>query len=185
MRDIAAQEGERLQIVLERTACFGLCPDYIVTLDADGTVHYNGRQFVRVRGAQTWKIDAAAVYALAREMETAGFFTWKDTYTATITDQPTTFTTLTIGARTKRIKDYYGAPQALKDIERRIDEVSGANRYVRGDKGKLDEALARGDAAAVKALLASGVDARAREALSELGLNPLMVEAFRDRASQT
>jgi hypothetical protein len=179
----AAQEGERVQISLERTPCFGRCADYVVTLDGDGTVHYTGRQFVRVRGAQTWKVDAAAVHALAREMDTAGFFGWKDAYTSMVTDLPTTYTTLTIGSRTKKIKDYYGAPPALKQIEARIDVVSGVRGYVSID-GKalrdmqakgwrptgddavawMDEALYSGDADAVKTLLAAGMDAHARDA---------------------
>jgi hypothetical protein len=178
----AAQEGERVQITLERTPCFGRCPDYVVTLDGDGTVHYTGRQFVRVRGAQTWKIDAAAVYTLAREMERAGFFGWNDAYTGMITDLPTTFTTLTIGSRTKKIKDYYGAPPALKEIEARIEKESGVRGYVAID-GKsvremrakgwrptgddavawMNDALYAGDADTVKALLAAGMDARVRD----------------------
>ncbi len=178
----AAQEGQRVQITLERTPCFGRCPDYVVTLDGDGTVRYTGRQFVRVHGEQTWKIDAAAVHALAREMDAAGFFGWKDVYTAMVTDLPTTYTTLTIGARTKKIKDYYGGPPALQQIEARIDAVSGVRGYVTID-GKairqmeakgwrptgddavvwMNDALYAGDADAVRALLAAGMDARARD----------------------
>jgi hypothetical protein len=175
-----AQDGDRVQISLERTACFGKCPDYVVTLGWDGTVHYEGRQFVRVRGARTWKIDPAVVYALARDMEKAGFFEWNDEYTALITDLATTYTTLSVGPRTKKIKDYYGAPPALKEFEARIDRVSEVRGYVTidaaaiqemrskgwrptGDAARswMDDALYAGDASTVKALLAAGMNARA------------------------
>ncbi len=155
-------------ISLQRTACFGTCPVYTVRLFDDGLVQYTGGQFVKVAGAQSWHIDPAAVRALATEIEKAGFFDMQDEYSALITDQPTTYVDVTIGRRHKRIKDYYGAPPALKEIEKRIDDVSGVGRYVRGDKDTItdtiDDALARGDAARVKALLAQGADARARDA---------------------
>jgi len=123
---------ERVEIRLERTVCFGTCPEYTVTITGDGTVVYQGRQFVRVSGSHTWRIDPAAVRALALEMQQAGFFEMKDEYVATITDLPTTYTTLTIGARTKRIKNYFGAPPKLKEMESRIDEVAGTKKYVAG-----------------------------------------------------
>ena len=40
-----------------------------------------------------------------------------------ITDNPTTYTSLKIGNRTKKIKDYVAGPPKLKDIETKIDEV--------------------------------------------------------------
>jgi hypothetical protein len=158
----AAPAPQAIRVTLERTACFGTCPVYSVTVTGDGRVSYVGSQNVRVSGTHTWTIDPAAVAALVAEIEKAGFFAMKDDYTGLITDQPTTYTTLTIGARTKRIKDYFGAPKALKEIEERIDEVSGARKYVR--KEAIDEALARGDVASVTRLLSEGVDAKARDA---------------------
>jgi hypothetical protein len=35
---------------LERTACYGTCPAYSVEIRGDGSVHYDGRAFVAVRG---------------------------------------------------------------------------------------------------------------------------------------
>jgi hypothetical protein len=155
---VAIQES--IRITLERTACFGTCPVYSVAIHEDGRVVYEGRQYVRESGTHTWRIDATAVRALAAEIDKAGFFEMKNEYTAPITDQPTTYTTVTIGSRTKRIKDYYGAPTALKEIEARIDTVAGTQPHVRGD---MEDALARGDAARVRALLAGGADPRARD----------------------
>ena len=65
-----------------------------MTLREDGTVTYEGTQHVKVTGKQTWKIDPAAVRALAKEMQDAGFFELQDEYRAMITDHPTTYTSL-------------------------------------------------------------------------------------------
>lgn len=43
-------EYEDVTITLERTVCFGVCPDYVVTVHGDGTVEYEGRNFVAVKG---------------------------------------------------------------------------------------------------------------------------------------
>jgi hypothetical protein len=124
-------QAQRIQITLERTSCFGSCPAYTLSIAADGTVTYNGRSYVRVTGGRTWKIEASAVEALAREMEQAGYFELKDQYRAPVTDLPTIRTSLRIGNRTKAIEDYFGAPDVLHALERRIDEVAGVSKYVR------------------------------------------------------
>ena len=159
-----------ITITLERTACFGFCPVYRVTLRDDGTVEYTGRQHVKVTGAQTWKIDPAAVRALAQEMQDAGYFELQDQYRAMVTDHPTVHTSLTIGSRTKKIQHYVAGPQKLKDLEARIDEVAGTKKVVTGDN-KLVAAIAAGDTAAVRTLLAQGADARAAD---ENRVTPIM-----------
>jgi membrane dipeptidase len=152
-----------IEITIERTACFGMCPDYKVAIKGDGTVTYEGHQFVRVSGTHTWKIDPAAVAALAAEMQQAGYFELQDEYVARVTDNPTTWTSLTVGGRTKGVKDYVAGPPKLKEIEARIDDVSGVKPYL-SLKGKADDRLwraaAEGDAPAITASLAAGADAR-------------------------
>jgi len=152
-----------VEITLQRTGCFGTCPDYTVTLTGDGTVVYVGRYFVKTPGEHTWKIEAAAVQALAREMEAAGFFELQDEYTSRMTDHPTTFTTLKIGSRTKKVKDYVSGPPKLKDIEKKIDEVSGVLKRVAPDR-RLVQAIESGDASGVRSLLAAGANVKAADA---------------------
>ena len=151
--------GGPVEITLQRTTCFGTCPEYTVTLKDDGTVVYSGRQFVKTPGEHTWKIEAAAVRALAREMEKEGFFELQDSYTARVSDNPTTYTTLKIGNRTKKIQDYVAGPPKLKEFEAKIDEVSGVKKYV-APEGRLVEAIDRGDAEGVRALLAAGANVK-------------------------
>ena len=117
-------------ITLERTACFGSCPVYTLSIAGDGMVTYNGISNVRVTGQRTWKIEPAAVEALAREMDQAGYFGLKDRYAAPATDLPTIRTSLRIGGRTKSVEDYFGAPEILRELERRIDEVAGVKKLL-------------------------------------------------------
>ena len=151
-----------IAITLERTACFGFCPVYSVTLRDDGTVSYQGKQHVKVSGTHTWKIDPAAVRALAKEMQDAGFFALQDEYRAMVTDHPTVHTTLSAGGRTKKVTNYVAGPQVLKDFEARIDQVAGTQKYVKGED-KLVAAVMAGDEAAVRSLLAAGADAKAAD----------------------
>ena len=151
-----------IAIVLERTACFGTCPAYSVTLRDDGTVIYNGRQHVKVTGEQTWKIDPAKVRALAQEMQDEGFFELQDEYRSMVTDHPTVYTTLTAGGRTKKITNYVAGPQKLKDFEAKIDELAGTQKYVKG-QDPLAAAVIAGDEAGVRSLLAGGANARAAD----------------------
>ena len=188
----AAQQAatDAIEITIKRTACFGTCPDYEVTMRGDGSVRYDGRAHVRIPGQHTWKVDPAAVRALAREMEDAGFFELKDEYSALVTDLPTTYTSLTIGSRTKKVKNYFKAPEKLHDLENRIDAVSDAKRYVFITGAAIREmqktgwratgadaaewmtrAIYAGDADVVGALLAAGYKANAAD---ENGVTLLM-----------
>ena len=153
---------EDVTITLQRTACFGTCPVYTVTLHGDGSVSYTGAENTTISGTQTWKIDPAAVRALAKEMQDAGYFDLENNYQGLVTDHPTVFTSLTIGTRTKRIRNYVAGPPRLKELEERIDAVAGTKKYVRGE-GKLLDAILAGDVDAVHARLAAGDDAKAAD----------------------
>lgn len=133
-------------ITLERTACFGECPVYTVSIDGKGNVTYEGRAHVRVTGRQTDRIPATRVAALLETAERIGFFGLDDHYRSIrqpdgteihVTDQATTFVTVRRGGRSKRIEDYIGAPPALTAFERQIDAEARTVRWIRLDAGEL------------------------------------------------
>jgi len=135
-------------IKLERTSCFGECPVYSVSIDAVGNVTYEGTKFVRVEGRQTDRIQVSRVAALLATAERIGFFDLRDQYrtirnpdgTETIvTDLPTAFVTITGGGQSKRVEDYIGAPQALKQLEQLIDDTAGTKRWIRLDPQTLQQ----------------------------------------------
>jgi hypothetical protein len=121
-----------IQITLERTICFGRCPIYRVTIRGDGSVTYEGWKFVKVEGTHGKKIPAAKVQELVRAFTDIDFFNLKDVYDSEInadgsmmtpTDMPMIITSLTLNGRTKRVEDSFGAPQKLRVLERKIDQV--------------------------------------------------------------
>jgi hypothetical protein len=120
-------------ITLQRTVCLGLCPSYSLTIHGDGSVDYFGREFVKVTGEQTGQVSQDKVRELVDEFYRIDFFSLKSSYDADILDLPTTITSITIDGRTMRVEDRYDAPQALTDLEKRIDEVANSKKWVEGE----------------------------------------------------
>jgi len=178
--------GPDAEVTLERTACFGTCPVYSVRIAGDGLVEYAGKQYVRVVGAAQGRITRTAVQQLLDLIQKSGYFEMAGEYRyligpdgtrGTVTDLPTTITSVRIGTRTHRIVDYVGAPDALHEIERAIDRTAGTAKWVHVDRQAVEElvrggwsartkegaaylrsAAERGDADTVDALLLAGAD---------------------------
>jgi hypothetical protein len=121
-------------ITLERTECFGACPVYTLTIHRDGYVRYVGISSVGVLGARTMHISADTVEALIREFLRINFFSMADEYVedsgSTVFDAPSTITTLCLGGKTKRVRDYFGTPDGLIALERKIDRVTNSSQWV-------------------------------------------------------
>ena len=65
--------AQQAMITLERTACRGACPAYVVTLQGDGTVLYKGVQHTPFIGTRQGTVDPAAVARLVANFDTLGF----------------------------------------------------------------------------------------------------------------
>jgi len=129
-------------ITLERTSCHGTCPVYKVTVQRDGTVTYDGREFVKITGHRSRKIPAEQFQDLIREIQRIGFFSFEDEYLSKqnpdgsreiITDQPSRITTVRTGSVRKRVKNYYGGPESLTRLEKLIDKVAGSSAWIGRD----------------------------------------------------
>jgi hypothetical protein len=120
-----------LLIKLERTACYGSCPVYSVTLDAKGNVSFSTTKGDGAVVQHTDRIAASEVAAVLATARRIGFFEMRDSYRAMITDLPTTFVTITANGQTKKIEDYFGAPRELKQLEILIDEAARTQRWLK------------------------------------------------------
>lgn len=155
----------KLRITLQRSACYGSCPDYIVTISGDGTVVFTTdhrpvdsvaevhREFSRsvgvlVPGTHRTKINPGAVKALVQQFRDAGFFHLKNEYRHGATDAATYVVSIETGHASKQIVDYLGReagmPSAVTALEDAIDKVAETERWIEGTPDVIPSLLAEG-----------------------------------------
>lgn len=110
--------------IIQQTACFGECPVYIMKIYKNGLVEYNGEMFVEKEGLYEKTISEQKVKELIAKFNDAAFFSFEDEYTTNITDLPTTFTTFNHDGKSKKIKNYHGAPDELKELESELRKIA-------------------------------------------------------------
>lgn len=120
---------------LERTACYGFCPVYKVTIFRDGAVEYEGEQFVKVRGRAAGRISAGQLDELDALFQRNGYLQLASSYQKqNVTDLPSAFTSYSPApGRTKSVKHYLGdfsAPEALTRVEEGIDRIVHIEQWI-------------------------------------------------------
>jgi hypothetical protein len=150
----AAAEQGKVEITLERSPCYGTCPQYKVTIHGDGRVVFTTeaepadpasafhREFAAIRqgvvlpGTHEDRVASDAVAALLGQFRKANFFYLLPLYWGGGTDAPTYVLTLDTGRRRKSVTDYEGGeigmPKAVTDLEDAVDKVAGTDRWLRG-----------------------------------------------------
>jgi hypothetical protein len=145
--DVSALSDADLKTItfqLQRTACYGSCPSYSVTIHGDGRIEYNGKGRVKEIGAREGRIEKEKIRALVSVFEKMKFWGLAEDYSETkcsgrlCTDMPTAITELSIKGMTHRVKHYYGcgsAPKALFELESAIDKSANSQQWT-GDVSK-------------------------------------------------
>jgi hypothetical protein len=108
-------------VMMEKTACMGNCPTYLFNVYPDGTTTYRGTKNVEHIGEYTAFLTEDQLSYLKNSFEEANFFDFADVYSANLTDLPTTFIYYHNGKENHKVTDYYGAPEALKNLEDKIE----------------------------------------------------------------
>lgn len=144
---------DKLLISLQRTACYGSCPDYKVTIDGEGNVvfatrpplddgdaavhrEYSHSTGVRVSGTHGTVVSKAEVAKLLDKFRAADFFSLRDEYTAEVTDNPTYILSIDTGNGSKTVVDYVGdkvgMPPVLTALQDAVDKTAGTDRWIKG-----------------------------------------------------
>jgi hypothetical protein len=112
------------EIGLERTRCYGTCPDYTVVIKSNGNVSYNGGMYAPRKGRFTGRVEPWKFDQLARYINEAGFAKFADSYTAGVTDNPTVYTGVVTRGKRKIVSDYaQSGPANLWAIENLLDNL--------------------------------------------------------------
>lgn len=137
-----------ITMTMDGTHCFCLyqpgsevtcCPEYSVSLDENGTVIYNGLRGTRVRGEKVQSIPVSAVRDLVADFFRIDFFSLQDRYeikklpngnSETIDHAYASTISIDIDGKKKSVYIFYGAPQELTDLQRKLFEVAQIAQYV-------------------------------------------------------
>jgi hypothetical protein len=111
----------------------GNCPVYSIVIGNDGTVTYEGVRSVKVKGKRTFTIPAEQVKQLLADFERIKFFELQDKYTKKqlpdgsvryIDHSNGTTITLKVGNKTKSVYNFYGMPEELEALQKKLDDIS-------------------------------------------------------------
>jgi hypothetical protein len=116
---------------MERTACFGSCPSYKVTIDKDGNAVYEGRRFAPREGRFVGKVDAVTMKELYDKAVAVGFFGMEDKYDRAVTDLPSTIIRVHAQGKDKQVIGRVGPPQGFKDLAQEAERILAPVEWTR------------------------------------------------------
>lgn len=108
---------------MQRTACFGRCPEYTVEVFKNGKVTYFGKKNAKMQGQNTASTSAAGIALLFREIARYKLLSLNGNYKNKITDIPHLNLTFTINGKNKAILNAEGGPAYLSAIGLKIDSL--------------------------------------------------------------
>lgn len=168
-------------IQLERTACFGDCPTYSVSIQADGAVVFSNKG--SQGGCAELRASRDEMAGLVELIRKSSYFQLKASYRAPVTDHPSARTSVTLDGKTHRIHHYLADEFAkgpeleerkrLTAIEERIDLVAKSKQWLKRAASLRSAILytpAQIEAVAAKHAARLAADCFAYKGTIELGL---------------
>ena len=105
-------------------------------------------KIVAIVGKHKAKISPAVVQQLVETFRRADYFWLFDEYRYSVTDNPSTVTSISFDGRSKTVFDYVGLeegmPTAVRDLEKEIDRTIDAARWLKGDGETAASLVAEG-----------------------------------------
>jgi hypothetical protein len=114
---------ESVFLTMERTPCFGRCPNYKITIMNTGKVRYNGINFTEKKGQFTKVISKQQLAQIQTKIDEINLFEMNDKYDSNITDIAAVALLVIYKGSKKKIFDRYGGPKELKEFEKLIDSI--------------------------------------------------------------
>jgi hypothetical protein len=108
---------------MKKSSCYGPCPVYELKIYKNGYVKLTAEEHLDLQGEFYTKLPGSKVKALISKFKEAGFFEMENEYTSITKDLPTTWIYFSNEGRQKRIKDYDGAPESLRELEKELSSL--------------------------------------------------------------
>ncbi len=123
--DFPGESTDSLVAYIERTRCFGVCPNYSIKIYRSGYVLYEGYDHVTNIGRYYKWITTEQLLGIGLKAEELGYFNLNDEYrNPHLTDFPTIFTEVRFRGKKKKITHYDAdPPSSLVEMEKYIDSL--------------------------------------------------------------
>lgn len=130
-----SSEPDSLFAFFRKTACFGRCPSYSMTIYKSGYAVYEGFSFVDKKGKYTTHFPKSTLTQIKRTAESIHYFGLRDSYKdPRIQDVPSTFTQLQYGGKSKKIETALNVPPTLQRFESLLEGI-----YKKADWKKIEK----------------------------------------------
>lgn len=111
---------EEALISMQKTRCMGACPVYKIDIYKNGKVMLDAQENLTLKGRYEAQLSEEEVNKLIEAFEGKDFFAFEDSYKSNVTDLPTTYISFNYEGKSKKIMDYYNAPEELKELEGKV-----------------------------------------------------------------
>jgi len=148
----AGEESANTQptITLQRFGCYGTCPIYSVSIDAQGAVRFVGEKFVQFTGAHDSSVSTERYARLARAA--LALSALKDDYSPEhgckryVTDAPSLTVSLQSASLDKHVRVYLGCDDdtvradidKIRDVAELIDDTANTKQWI-GDPSRRSD----------------------------------------------
>jgi len=125
-----------LEIMIQRTACFGPCPIYTVYVRGDGSVSFVGQDYTDVIGSVDDTLTDEQLFQIAFELDRSRFFDVVeiDECEELWTDASSVMLWIKWQGKERRVERYLGCkkrpPDPAPALSRRIDEIINTAQWI-------------------------------------------------------
>ena len=113
-------------VIMTRTACYGTCPQYTISIYDNGFIKYDGKLFVDKKGCYYSKISQSSLDLLIAKIKIIDFFDLNTNYDAPMTDLPSVIVEVNLASNHHKITDRFSGPEKLKELQLFIDSISNS-----------------------------------------------------------
>jgi hypothetical protein len=120
----ACQDMNSLTIEMSRGPCRGWCPQYSITIYGNGTVEYEGREFIKIKGHQVSKISKEHLLRVLQTLDDANFGSLEDRAFDWCFDSSSVAVWASAEGRTKRVASDGGCVGAKSGPQERFVQAT-------------------------------------------------------------
>lgn len=112
---------------LRTTGCYGYCPVYRLLARHDGSVEYEGIQFVNLQGKTVFYLQADELARLKAKIEAVNLWQYPDVIETRVADAPGAVLSVYKGGKTKSVRGSMDRPKPVVELENLFKDLAEAH----------------------------------------------------------